>query len=100
MAYDREPMKLLLDDGEFRVRLDPTSVEADDMATVFLERQGFSDAPENIGSVHLQADQRWLVAVSGEKHDFVVVAVVPDRLDAIVSLWHHRREAFLGRCAL
>ena len=92
--------KLLLDDGEFRVRLDPKSSEAEDMATVFLERQGLADQVERVGSVHLQVDQTWLAAVSGGRDEFVVVAKVADRFDAIVALWQHRREAFLGRCAL
>lgn len=92
--------KLLLDDGEFCVRLDPKSVDAEDMATVFLERQGLSDEVERVGSVHLQADQTWLAAVSGAHDGFVIVAKVPHRFDAIVALWQHRREAFLGRYAL
>ena len=95
-----ETSKLLLDDGEFCVRFDPKSTEADDMATVFLERQGLSDQPERVGSVHLQADQTWLAAVSGGRDEFVVIAKVSDRFDAIVALWRHRREAFLGRCSL
>ena len=99
MAHDATA-KLLLDDGEFRVRLDPKSSEAEDMATVFLERQGLSDHVERVGSVHLQADQSWLAAVSGARDGFVVVAKVSDRYDAIVALWQHRREAFLGRFAL
>lgn len=92
--------KLLLDDGEFIVRLDPMSRVADDMATVFLERQGLSDQVDRVGSVHLQADQTWLAAVAGGRDEFVVVAKVIDRFDAIVALWQHRREAFLGRFAL
>ena len=99
MAYGATS-KLLLDDGEFSVRLDPKSSEAEDMATVFLERQGLSDQVDRVGSVHLQADQTWLAAVSGARDGFVIVAKVPDRFDAIVALWQHRREAFLGRCAL
>ena len=92
--------KLLLDDGEFLVRLDPKSSEAEDMATVFLERQGLSEQVERVGSVHLQADHTWLAAVAGADDGFVIVAKVSDRFDAIVALWQHRREAFLGRCAL
>jgi len=99
MAYS-ETSKLLLDDGEFRVRLDPQSPEADDMANVFLERQGVFDQVERVGSVHLQTDQTWLAAVRGGRDEFVSVAKVSDRVDAIVALWQHRREAFLGRCAL
>ena len=99
MAHDNTP-KLLLDDGEYRVRLDPKSSEAEDMATVFLERQGLGDQTERVGSVHLQADQTWLAAVLGGRDEFVVVAKVANRFDAIVALWQHRHEAFLGRCAL
>ena len=92
--------KLLLDDGEFRVRLDPNSSEAEDMATVILERQGLGNQVERVGSVHLQADQTWLAAVAASCVPFVIVAKVSDRFDAIVALWQHRREAFLGSCAL
>ena len=99
MAHDSTP-KLLLDDGEFRVRLDPKSLEAEDMATVFLERQGLSHQAERVGSVHLQADQTWLAAVLGGRDEFVIVAKVSNRFEAIVALWQHRHEAFLGRCAL
>ena len=99
MAHDAT-MKLLLDDGEFFVRLDPKSLEAEDMATVLLERQGLNDQVERVGSVHLQADQTWLATVSGHCEKLVVVAQVFDRFHAIVALWQHRREAFLGRCAL
>jgi hypothetical protein len=92
--------KLLLDDGEFRARLDTPDVVADDVATVLLERTGVTGELEPLGSVHLQADQTWLAAILGGHDEFVVVARVADRNDAIVALWQHRREAFLGRCAL
>ena len=92
--------KLLLDDGEFRARLDTTGRSADDVAPVLLERTGLTGEVERLGSVHLQANQTWLAAVLGGPGEFVVVAHVANRFDAIVALWQHRREAFLGRCAL
>ncbi len=92
--------KLLLVDDEFRVRLDPTDVAADDMATALLERIGLGGDVDKLGSVHLQADQTWLAAILGGPDEFVVLARVSDRFDAIVALWQHRREAFLGRLAL
>ena len=93
-------IKLLLVDDEFRVRLDPTDVAADDMATALLERIGLGGDVDKLGSVHLQADQTWLAAILGGPDEFVVLARVSDRFDAIVALWQHRREAFLGRLAL
>ena len=99
MAHDNTS-KRLLDDGEFFVLVDPKSSQAEDMATVFLERQGLTHQADRIGSVHLQADHMWLAAVASDRDQFAVVAKVPNRFDAIVALWQHRREAFLGRCAL
>jgi hypothetical protein len=96
----RNELKLLLDDGEFRARLDPCDKADDDVATVLLERIGLNGEVDKLGSVHLQADQTWLAAILGGPDEFVVVAVVADRRDAIVALWQHRREAFLGRLAL
>ena len=99
MAHDDSSMALL-DDAEFRVCLDPESTQAEDMATAFLERRCLSGAAERIGSVHLQADQTWLATIPSARDEFIVVAKVSNRLDAIVALWQHRREAFLGHCAL
>ncbi len=93
-------LKLLLDDGEYRARLDPAANVADDIAPVLLERIGVAGAVYPLGGVHLQSDQTWLAAISGGPGEFTVVARVVDRYDAIVTLWRHRREAFLGRCAL
>lgn len=99
MAHD-DASKALLDDAEFRVCLDPESTQAEDMAIAFLERRCLTGAAERIGSVHLQADQTWLAAMLSGRDEFIVVAKVANRLDAIVALWQHRREAFLGHCAL
>jgi len=93
-------LKLLLDDGEFRARLDPRDPAGDDVATVLLERIGLNGDVDMLGSVHLQANQSWLAAIRGGPDEFIVVAKVADRRDAIVALWQHRREAFLGRLAL
>jgi hypothetical protein len=100
VAKTHDPLKLLLVDDEFRARLDPADRSGDDVATVLLERVSLSGDVDKLGSVHLQADQTWLAAILGGPDEFVVVALVADRFDAIVALWRHRREAFLGRLAL
>lgn len=94
------PIKLLLVDGEYRARLDPRDAARDDVATVLLERVALDGGVDLLGSVHLQADQTWLAAILSGPDEFVVVGRVSDRYDAIVALWQHRREAFLGRLAL
>lgn len=99
-----QPAGRLLDDGEFYVRLDPASRRSDDIADVFLERRGLINSPERVGAVHLQSDQSWLAVVSANNpkssHQFAVVAQSGKREEAIVALWQHRRDAFLGRHAL
>jgi len=101
MTLRNEPRKLLLDDGVFQVCLDPDSVRADDMATVYLERQGIDGACARIGSVHLQACQDWVASIAAEGPTaFRIVSRAPDRRDAIVALWQRRHDAFLRHCAL
>jgi len=94
----------LLDDGEYYLRLDPESRAAQDMATVALEWRSLVSTPERIGSVELQADQTWIACVAAPENafpsGFEFIATAANRLDAIVALWQHRREAFLGRHAL
>jgi hypothetical protein len=92
--------KVLLVDGEFRARLDPRDAARDDVATVLLERAGLAGGVDLLGSVHLQADQTWLAAILSGFDEFTIVARVSDRYEAIVALWQHRREAFLGRLSL
>jgi len=92
--------KVLLVDNEFRARLDPRDAARDDVATVLLERAGLDGGVDLLGSVHLQADQTWLSAILSGPDEFTIVARVSDRYEAIVALWQHRREAFLGRLAL
>ncbi len=99
MASQKQ-IKLLLNDGEFRARLDPNAMTGDDVASVSLERVGLDGAVDNLGSVHLQADQTWLAAILSGPTKFMVLARVEDRFDAIVALWQHRRDAFFGRLAL
>ena len=97
-------LQVLLDDGEYFVRLDPQSRAAPDMAGVVLEWRSIVSKPERIGSVELQADQSWLARVAAPEADFPsgfeIVASAEGRLDAIVALWQHRHGAFLGRHAL
>lgn len=93
-------IELLLDDGEYRARLDTAARVGEDIAPVLLERVGVAGDVDVVGSVHLQSDQTWLAAIAGGHDEFVVLARVANRYDAIVTLWQHRREAFLGRCAL
>jgi hypothetical protein len=96
-----ESRKLLLDDGLYQVRLDPSSTRADDMANVYLERETLDGSCTRIGSAHLQANQQWMAAIAtAESESFRIVGWTPDRRDAIVTLWQHRREAFLRHCAL
>jgi hypothetical protein len=100
MAYD-DSRTLLLNDGLYRVRLDPQSTRADDMANVYLERETVDGSCTRIGSAHLQANQQWMAAIAtAETEGFRIVGWTQDRRDAIVTLWQHRREAFLRHCAL
>ena len=101
MALHNEPRKLLLDDGLFQVCLDPNSDQADDMAAVYLERQGVDGACTRIGSVHLQACQEWVASIAAEgPAAFRIVSRAVDRRDAIVALWQRRHDAFLRHFAL
>ena len=104
MTTSKAHLQVLLDDGEYFVRLDPRSSAAPEMAGVVLEWRSVVSTPERIGSAELQADQSWLARVAAPEADFPsgfeIVASAEDRLDAIVALWQHRHGAFLGRHAL
>ncbi|MEK8034211.1 hypothetical protein AACH06_25575 [Ideonella sp. DXS29W] len=95
---------LLLDDGEFLIRLATHPATSTDVAPVILERRCLVHAAERIGSAEMQPDGSWMAAVAADKRPpqlpFDVVAQGVARLDAIVGLWTARHRAYIGYHAL
>ncbi len=98
------PSTLLLDDGEFFVRLATHPSTSADVAPAILERRCLIQGAERIGSAEMQADGSWMAAVAADKRPpqlpFDVVARDVARLDAIVRLWTSRHRAYIGYHAL
>lgn len=108
MLKTKMGQEVVLDDGMYRVVLDPG--QQPDMADGFLERRCFtgSQTPSGlscVGSFGQDADGTWSAKIAavydaGACTDCVVVARSVERFDAIVALWHARQDAYLGYAGL
>jgi len=102
-AVDGSRDLLLVDDTYF-VQLDPARQVGEDIAVAFLGRRGVSGLTALVGSVEMQQDGRWRASVASEpSHGLLgfrrVALNRENRFDAIVALWHARRDAYVGSLA-